>query len=260
MKNKLKEKMIRGEKTLGTFHAIGSAAAVECLGLAELDYVIIDTEHSPFQIESVQSYVRSAKLVGVTPLVRVKNSERHSILSMLDIGAMGLIIPNVQTVEEVKKIIQHGKYYPTGERGIAPTSGSSFWYTDYATQGLDHYFQMSNNETLLIPQCETRGCLENIEEIVSLEGVDGIFVGPYDLSAALGKPGQFDDCEVKRAIEKVLHTCKKFGKFSFIYTGAEADIKKNFELGFDSVTYNMDAIMLIEAYRRIVNTYKELSR
>ena len=251
MKNKIKEKMLKGEKTLGTFHEIGSAVAVECLGYSGLDYVIIDTEHGPFDVETVQNYARAAKVSGITPLVRVKDGQRNSILKMLDVGAMGLIIPNVQSVEEVKNIIKYGKYFPIGERGIAPTSGSSYWYTDYASQGLDHYFEVSNNETLLLPQCETRGCLDNIEEIVALEGVDGIFVGPYDLSTALGKPGQFGDEEVKGAIQKVLDACKKAGKFSFIYAGTESDIKKNYQMGYDSVTYNMDAIVLTEAYKKI---------
>ncbi|WP_423801184.1 HpcH/HpaI aldolase family protein [Neobacillus sp. SAB-20_R2A] len=256
MKNKIKEKMLKGENTLGTFHVIGSAAAVECLGYAGLDYVVVDSEHGPFDVESAQTYIRAAKLAGITPLVRVKDGQRNSILKMLDVGAMGLIIPNVQSVEDVKKIIKYGKYYPIGERGIAPTSGSSFWYTDYASQGLDHYFEVSNSETLIIPQCETLDCLENIEEIVGLNGVDGIFVGPFDLSTALGKPGQFEDTEVKDAIQKIIDACKKAGKFAFIFAGSEPDIQKNFEMGFDSVAYSMDAIVLTEAIKKIIANAK----
>ncbi len=256
MKNKLKEKMLNGEKTLGTFHEIGSASAVEGLGYAGLDYVIIDTEHGPFDVESVQTFVRAAKGADITPLVRVKDGQRNSILKMLDVGAMGLVIPHVQSVDEVKDIIKYGKYFPLGERGVAPTSGSSFWYAEYAQQGLDHYFEVSNSETLIIPQCETRGCLDHIEEIVALDGVDGIFVGPYDLSTALGKPGQFADEEVKGAIQRVVDACKQANKFSFIYAGSEADIKVRFDQGYDSVTYGMDVIVLIEAWKKIVANAK----
>lgn len=203
-------------------------------------------------MESVQSYVRAAKLAGTTPLVRVKDGERNSILNMLDVGTMGLIIPNIKSVGEVKEIISYGKYFPLWNRGVAPTSGSSFWFADYAQQGLDHYFKVSNSETLIIPQCETVESLEVIEEIAALEGVDGIFVGPYDLSTALGKPGQFDDEEVMNAIQRVLDACKAAGKFSFIYAGSEDDVTKRFEQGFDSVTYGMDAILLGNTVKGIV--------
>ena len=171
---------------------------------------------------------------------------------MLDVGAQGLIIPNIHTVEEVKKIVSYGKYFPLGNRGVAPSSGSSYWYAEYARNGLDNYFEISNRETLLLPQCETKGCLDNIEEILSIDGIDGIFVGPYDLSTALGKPGQFDDEEIVNAIDNILKACKNTNKFSFIYAGNTKDIKKNFELGYDSVTYSMDAIELSERYRTII--------
>ena len=252
MINSVREKMLQKNKTLGSFHELGSSSAVECMGYAGLDYVIIDAEHGPFDAESVQSLVRSAKLANIAPFVRVKDSQRNSVLKMLDVGAMGLIIPNLHTVEEAKDIVRFGKFTPIGERGIAPTSGSSFWYADYATHGLEHYFETSNRETLLIPQCETRGCLENIEEIVGLKGVDGIFVGPYDLSAALGKPGRFDDEEVKTAIQRVLEACKAAKKLSFIYAGSKKDAAERFAMGYDSVTFGMDAIVLTEAYKRIV--------
>lgn len=257
MHNKLKEKLDNGQKVLGTFHEIGSASAVEALGYGGYDYLIIDAEHGPFDVESVQQYVRAANGADITPLVRVKDGERNSILKMLDVGAQGLIIPNVHTVEEVKKVVSYGKYFPMGNRGVAPTSGSAFWTADYATQGLDHYFEVSNRETLIIPQCETRGALENIEEIVAIEGVDGIFVGPYDLSTALGKPGQFSDPEVSGGIQRVLDACKAAGKYSFIYAGNFDAIIKNFEMGYDSITYGMDVITLIEAVKQTVKDVKE---
>lgn len=256
MKNLLKEKLEQGQKVLGTFHEIGSASAVEALGYGGLDYVIIDSEHGPFDTERVQAFVRAAKGAQITPFVRVKDGQRNSILKMLDIGAQGLIIPNIHSVEEVKKVVEYGKYFPLGNRGVAPTSGSSFWTADYATQGLDHYFEVSNRESLIIPQCETRGCLENIEEIVTIDGVDGIFVGPYDLSTALGKPAQFADQEVIEAIARVLKACKDAGKYSFIYTGTVEGVKANYKLGYESVCFGMDAIILIDAVKSLVKAIK----
>jgi len=159
MKNELKAKMLAGEKALGTFFELGSATAVECLGLAGMDYIIIDTEHGPFDPDRALEFVRTAKLYNTTPLVRVQEISRAAILKMLDIGAMGLVIPNVNTVEEAEKIVEYGKYMPLGKRGVANTAGSGFWYEDYARHGLPAYFETSNRESLLLPQCETLGCL-----------------------------------------------------------------------------------------------------
>lgn len=249
MKNALKEKIARGERTLGTFFELGSATAVQCLGLAGLDYIIIDTEHGPFDPERALEFVRTAKLCNITPLARVQEISRASILKLLDVGAMGLVVPCVNSVEEAKKIVEYGKYMPLGSRGVANTAGSGFWYEEYAQQGLPHYFEVSNRETLLLPQCETLGFLENIEEIVALDGVDGIYVGPFDLSCALGIPGEFSKPEFQAALRRVQSACRAAGKPAFIYAATEEAVKADFELGYDSVTYGMDATMLVNSFR-----------
>ena len=256
MKNAVKEKILMGQKILGTFHEMGSATAIEMLGYGGLDFVIIDTEHGPFEVERVQEFIRAAHGTNAVPMVRTKDSERNSILKMLDVGAMGLIIPNVTSVEEIKRIVEYGKYYPIGNRGVAPTSGSRFWTADYASQGLNHYFSVSNGETLLLPQCETRECLESIEQIVAIDGIDGIFVGPYDLSTSLGKPGKFSDPEVSGAIERVLKACQAANKLSFIYAGSLDDVEKKYAQGYDAVCYGMDALILKDAIVNIVSSVK----
>ena len=111
---------------------------------------------------------------------------------------------------------------------------------------------MSNRETLLIPQCETAECLEHIEEIVRIDGIDGVFVGPFDLSTALGKPAQFDDPLIKGAIARVQRACKEAGKFSFLFAGTVARARDGFSQGFDSVTIGTDATVLTDAYRALV--------
>ena len=156
--------------------------------------------------------------------------------------------PCVKTVGEVEKIVEYGKYAPLGARGVGATAGSGYWYEDYAQHGLEHYFTVSNRETMLLPQCETAECLDNIEEIVKVEGIDGVFVGPFDLSTALGKPGDFGDPVVKDAIAHVQKVCKSAGKFSFLFAGTIEKARAGFAMGYDSITYGTDAAVLTDAY------------
>ncbi len=249
MKNTMREKMLAGEKTLGTFMAIGSGTSAECIGLAGYDYVIIDTEHGPFNPDSAIDYIRAARLYGAVPFVRVQDTSRASILKMLDGGAMGLIIPQIHTIEEIRHIVEYGKYPPVGSRGVAPGVGTGFWAEDWAQHGLAQTFETANRETMLFPQCETVGCLEHIEEIAAVDGVDGIFVGPFDLSVAMGIPLDFEHPDFKAALRRILDACKAAGKPTIIYAGTEEDARKDFAMGFTSVAYNQDGALLIEALK-----------
>lgn len=252
MKNLLREKIESGKKTIGTFFEAGNASLAEALALTNLDYMLIDTEHGPFDVESVMGMLRSAELHGTTALVRVKDSNRNSILKMLDIGAGGLIIPQVHSIEEIRKIVEYGKYYPVGQRGVAFARGAGYGCLEHAQGDINDYFAVCNRETLLIPQCETVGCLENIEEIAKVEGVDGIFVGPYDLSVAMGIPTQFDKPEFKAAMERILNAVKEAGKFTIIYCANAQIARERLEQGFDSVTVGQDVNYYIDAINGMV--------
>lgn len=256
MKNTLREKILRGEKTVGTFFTLGSGSAAECLGLSGLDYMIIDAEHAAFGPLDVLEYARVAKQYGITPLARAQEVSRSAILKLLDAGAMGLVIPCVESVEQAEEIVRYGKYAPLGQRGVAPSAGTDFWMADYAQQGLEHYFETCNRETLLLPQCETMGCLNNLEKIVALDGIDGIFVGPFDLSTAMGIPGQFYRSEFKEALRHIQRVCADAGKPSIIYAASEAALEEAFGMGYTSVTYATDAQVLITAYRNALKGMK----
>lgn len=251
MENKLKKKIAQGGRGLGTFYALGGSAVAEALAIGGLDFFVIDTEHGPFDVESARDAIIAAENYDITPLVRVKDTTRPSIFKMLDIGAQGLVVPCIETVEQVEKLVEYAKYYPTGRRGFGLTRAGKWGYADSA-RNIDEYFSTSNEQTLLIPQCETLGCLEHIDEIARMEGVDGIFIGPYDLSIALGKPAQMDSPELVQAISHVVEVCHKHGKLAMIYAGSAAATKKFFEEGFDCVACGMDAIWLIESIQRLV--------
>lgn len=251
MENTLKKKIVQGGRALGTFYELGGSAVAEALAIGGLDFFIIDTEHGPYDVETARDAIIAAGNHDITPLVRVKDTTRPSVLKMLDIGAKGLVVPSIETVEQVEKLVEYAKYYPIGRRGFAPARAGKWGYAEFA-QNVDEYFSVSNEQTLLIPQCETLGCLEHIDEIVGMNGVDGIFIGPYDLSVALGKPAQMDNPELVQAISQVLEACHKHEKIAMIYAGTAEASRELFDQGFDCVACGMDVIWLIESIKRLV--------
>lgn len=169
MKNMLKEKLAQGVKPLGTFVGTGSAAVVECLGCAGLDFVILDNEHSPIEAETTAELVRAAERRSITPLARVREISRPAILKLLDVGVQGLIIPDVHSAEDVRRIVSYAKYAPVGQRGFCP-SRKDGWGTDMPGSVADVMAHF-NRETLVIPQCETAEALADIEHIAAMDGV-----------------------------------------------------------------------------------------
>lgn len=240
MKNLWKEKILRGEKTMGMFINAGDASTAELAAMSNMDYAIIDTEHGPFDVESAASMIRAFELHNNTPLVRVKDSHRNSILKMLDVGAKGLIIPQVHSVDQVHEIVSYGKYFPIGDRGFAFGRGAGYGNADHAKLGMTGYMEVCNTECLLIPQCETVGALEHIEEIAAVEGVDGIFIGPFDLSIAMGIPGQFGRPEFASALVRIREACEKAGKFCMVFCGDNGVAKNRIAEGFLHVTVSCD--------------------
>ena len=250
MENAVLKKSREGGRTLGTFVAMGSPLAVESLRYTGLDYVIVDTEHTPAGIESAAAQIAAAQGAGLTALARANEISRTAILRLLDVGAQGVVVPCVETVEQIHELIQYAKFAPLGNRGYCPTRDGGWGYAAHAAS-LPAYMEACNRETLLLPQCETAGCLEHIEEITAIEGVDGIFVGPFDLSIALGRPGEFDAPEVRSAIARVQAACRKNGKLSMIFTGDAASSRQRFAEGYDSVALSMDTLLYVEMYKKL---------
>ncbi len=255
--NRIQEKFLNKELSVGTFTQLASPVAVECLGRTGLDYVLIDTEHTAVGIEFLTAAITAADAAGIVPLVRINGIARDKVLQPLDYGAQGLIIPAVETVEEVRKLVEYAKFPPLGSRGFCPTRDGGWGYDAESLQGTETYFARCNRETLLIPQCETAGCLAHIEEITAMDGVDGIFVGPFDLSIALGRPLEFDCPEMRAAMDRILTACHTNNKMAFIFCGDAQTARKRAAEGYDSVTTGLDALALVESYRAMVREIRD---
>lgn len=253
MKNAILEKFRRGEPSLGIISHLLSAPAIEVLAYTGMDYVLIDLEHSPIGAEHAARLVGVAQGAGLAPLVRVDGIGRSQILKMLDVGAAGLVVPQLETVEQARKLVSYAKFPPLGNRGYCPTRDGGWGSGSCYERGMDGYMAEANASTLLIPQCETAGCLEHIEEIAAVEGVDGIFIGPFDLSIALGIPGKFGDPLLTEGIERVRRACAAAGKLCIMYAGSGEAAKRYFDQGFPSVAAGLDIEVLKLAVRDIAS-------
>lgn len=256
--NRVKEKMLKKEKPLGTFLVTATQSHMECMGDVGLDYVIIDTEHGPYDTENMINLIRGAEHAGVTPFVRIANTDHKEIQRCLDQGAKGIIAPMLNTIEDFRKVISLAKYKPVGNRGFAGVRSNHYGYDENIGAGIEAFMGKCNDEIMVLPQCETVGALEIIEEVLQLEGIDGIFVGPFDLSISLGVPVQFEHPKFLEAIQRILSACKKANKPAIIYAGSVEAARDAFDKGFDSVAYSIDQSVFINGYKREVSEIRSL--
>lgn len=254
--NKVKEKLLKGERPIGTFEETGSQYVVEALGYTGLDYIIIDNEHAPTDIETSSVSVKNCELNGMTAFGRAREISRSAVLKLLDVGVQGLIVPYVKTKEECEKLVGWSKYPPIGERGFSTSRKDGFGYK----LGLSVADEMKyyNDEVLLIPQCETKDAFDHIEEIAAVKGLDGIFIGPYDLSISLGVPGDFDSDVFVNAVRRIVKAVHDQGKFVIMFAGNNDRVKQAYDLGIDSIAYSLDPAVIIEAYKKIVDDVKKI--
>lgn len=184
--NTMKAKMQRGEPVAGIFTTIESPTTVELLALAGVDFMMIDAEHYPVEPSGAADQVRAAEARAVPMLARVGENSPHVISKYLDVGCLGIMIPMVNSREEAEAVVSAIKYPPIGKRGLAGVRANDFGMT----APLGETVARANEETVVIVQIETAEALERADEIVAVDGVDIVFLGPTDLSVALGVPGQ----------------------------------------------------------------------
>ncbi len=198
----LKEKLQAGEVVYGLFCKTTAPEFIEAAGYAGFDFCILDMEHGPIHFERVQNLVRAAECSGITPIVRTQGSDESSIAHPLDLGAQGVQVPQVSSVDEARRVLQAAKFAPLGERGVCRFVRAAH----FSTMDRQEYFRKAN-ESLVILQLEGTN-LAAYEEIAALDGVDVLFIGPYDLSQAVGLPGQIEHPRVKEEVKKIIVNCK----------------------------------------------------
>jgi 4-hydroxy-2-oxoheptanedioate aldolase len=255
--NRLRDLYAERRPAVGTFFSAGNPSMMECLGYTGLDFAVIDTEHGPFDTMDMQDLIRAAESVGLVPIVRIADVTHKEIQRAADCGAQGIIIPCLRSIEGFKKAVDLAKYTPIGSRGFIKGRGAGFGYAPWTEGPLESYYAKSNEKFMLIPQCETIEALEQIEDIAAIEGVDGIFVGPYDLSTCMGIPGQFGDPRLIEARRRVLRACQAADKPCYILSMNPAEAASLLKEGYAGVAHSLDFIIFTEAYKKEVAAIRD---
>lgn len=220
LKNKFKHAIKSGQQQIGLWCSLSHHFSVEVVAGAGFDWLLLDTEHSPNDIESVFTQLQAAAPYHSHPIVRVPWNDMVTIKRYLDIGAQTLLIPFIQNEEEAERAVAYTRYPPHGVRGVAGTTRATRFgrVKDYARHAQD--------EICVLLQIENQAGLDNLEKIAAVEGVDGVFIGPADLHASLGYTGETNNPKVMPIIDDAIRRIKKAGKAAGILTGVEADARR----------------------------------
>lgn len=230
---------------VATFSIIPSIEVVELIGLAGFDAVILDIEHGAHGSEALGPLILAAKARGIYPLVRVRSSDPTGIAAALDAGAAGVVVPQIGSIAEAEKAVRAARFAPDGNRGANPFVRGA----DYS--GRLEWFAEANRDVAVLLMIEGQGGLDDVHQIVALPHLDGIFIGPMDLSHALGVPGEVGHADVVAGIRTVIAACKQKGIAAGIFAGTPDAAKRWFGEGVTFAGVGVDTGHMLGALRAV---------
>ncbi len=239
----LKQKLKNNELTIGSWIMIGNPMSVEVMALAGFEWLVVDIEHTSIDLEMAQILITTIQANNTKALVRVSKNEEVIIKKILDIGADGIVVPMVSSKEDAIQAVDYAKYPPVGKRGVGLYRASK-----YGTK-FEEYKKWVDEELVIIAQIEHIDAVNNIDDILSVEGIDGTIIGPYDLSGSMGYPGEFEREDVKEGVAKVLDRCKKHNipsGFHVVDTDP-AKLKLKIDQGCTFLAYGIDYFFMRDA-------------
>ena len=248
----LKKKLRNNELTIGSWLTIPHQSVVEIMASAGFEWLTIDLEHAAIDISQTMNLIALIQAKGMKALVRVSKNEEVIIKRVLDAGADGIIVPTVKNMEEAKQAVGYVKYPPVGRRGVGLNRAQNYGI------GFEEYKDWLNDEVVVIAQIEHIDSVNNLEGILSVEGIDGIIVGPYDLSASMGMPGNYEHNDVKMALKKIEEVTLKFQRplgFHVIQSDYQKIIEK-INIGYTFLAFSIDFFYLGDKARSEMNKLK----
>lgn len=240
MKDGFREKLRKRQILIGTIVSSVDPATAEVLAECGYDWLFIDAEHGPHGTADLLPVLRAVDH-RIPCIVRVPASEEIPIKKTLDIGAAGIIAPQTNTVQQVESVVQYCRYSPEGSRGVGLSRATKFGL------GLSENVGSANRDIAVIVQAENIEAVENIEAIVQVEGLDAVFIGPYDLSASMGKMGEVNDPAVAEAIGHITRVCNAANMPLGIFGVTAESVKPYLEQGFTLIVAGVDVLMMASA-------------
>ncbi len=242
--SKIKDDLKSGKSIVGTMVCmVENPDILQILKVCGFDLVIIDCEHGGIDYAPVGRMLNMGRVIGLPTLVRIPEARREMILKYMEMGAAGFLLPNCDTPEQAKELVNHALYYPDGNRGVSMLRAHCGYNKPANTV---EYMKQANADALLICQVESPTSVANIDAILSVPGVDAAFIGPNDLSQSLGLMGQFDHPTVVEAIDKVIAAAKRHNKWSGIHiVGATASLKKWMAKGMTLNLWSNEVTMIM---------------
>ncbi|MBM3969148.1 MAG: aldolase [Planctomycetes bacterium] len=237
IRNSVKHKLREGGVSIGTmlfeFNTTGIARIVANAGA---DFALFDMEHSGWNIETIRMLIATTPKSELVPIVRIPATEYHFVANVLDMGAMGVMIPMCESADQARRLVSSAKYPPVGRRGAA----FAIAHDDYRGSSIPETVQSANDETLLIAQIETARGMENVEEIAAVPGIDALWIGLYDLTLSLGIPGEMNHPKVLAATDRVFAACHANNIVPAVLVTSIAEGEAQIARGFKMIAYGGD--------------------
>lgn len=255
--SKVKQRMRDKQVVIRAFLRFPNPGAAEIMALSGVDLIVLDQEHYPFNTQQMEKIVRAAQVFGGECMVRVQNTEPSRISQIMESGVCGVVVPHVETYEEAMEVVNAVKYAPEGKRGFCPITRAAAYGMKLSAL---EYAAFSNEQTSIILMTETKKGLENLDQILTIPQVDGISIGPSDVSASYGLPGQPDHPVVKAAIEEGQRKIAASGKVlvAQAYDGESA--KRVYDKGARVLTVGSDVQMLTKQFSSLVGSMRRVER
>jgi 2-keto-3-deoxy-L-rhamnonate aldolase RhmA len=252
MNKSLRAKLRDGEVTVGSWISLGHPSIAEILARAGYDWLVVDLEHSVIGIDTAGDLIRIIDLCGVTPLVRLTSNDADLIKRVMDAGAHGIVVPMVNSAAEASKAVAATRYAPAGSRGVGLARAQG-----YGTTFAD-YLQWQLEGPIVLVQIEHRDAVERLEEILTVPGVDGFIIGPYDLSCSMGIPGQFKHPDFIQAMTRIRETGQRLASAAGLHI-VEPDLQQleqTLREGYKLIAYSVDMRMLDVAARAGIANFR----
>lgn len=251
-KNRFKQGMASGKPQYGLWLGLPDNSAAEIAAVAGFDWLLIDGEHGPFDLRTIMSHLQAIAPYDVAPIVRCVEGNTALIKQLLDIGAQTLLVPMVETAEQAKQLVSAVRYPPDGVRGLGTSLARAARWNQVAG-----YLKKANAEICLLVQVETASALDNLDAILEVEGVDGVFIGPSDLSASMGYIGDAGNPVVVKAINNGLNKIRAAGKYAGLLCLDPSLTKNYIKAGANFVGVGVDTMILAQETRKLAQSFKD---